>query len=71
MGIIDEIMRIVEKDKVVKFNAHGSSYMLEVVDDEWRFSVNGDWLCYGCELESVRDCILDECDPEEIMIINK
>lgn len=69
MDIVDEIIDLVEHGQTVSFSASGSVYQIEPMGDEWMFSVDGGLLCYACETESVRECITDECDPDEITLL--
>lgn len=69
MNILDEIIDRVEQGQTVSFSSAGSVYQIEPMGDEWMFSVDGGLLCYACETESVRECITDECDPDEITIL--
>ena len=68
----DKIRELLENNQIVKFTMHGESAAFrEDEGGEILFTINGDnIICYATDIDSAIDCLMDECDEDELAIID-
>ncbi len=68
----DKVRALAEANGIVKFFMNGEEAAFrEGADGDWSFTVGGedDVICYAQDLDAAIDCLKDECDEDQVEII--
>ncbi len=67
----DGIRSLAKNNRIIKFLMHGEEASFQLNEDgDWIFTIGeDDIICYAPDIESAIECLMDECDEDELEIL--